>query len=363
MPIHAISKQQGRVVITKYANTPTSLTTAIVQDIVDNQPTLSGSICVLVETNDDASAITGLLQSKGFAAKLIQDNNKFNLYNLLEIRYLIDCLQLSIDRPTISQELWQQAQKQFVQEFSMSIVFEYVQTLIQTFEQTRPQNENYYKSDFLQFIQESQLEDFVTQNNQQIFVSTIHKAKGKEFDNVFLLLKKDCQKTNAVVEENIRKVYVAITRAKQNLYIHCDSNYFDEIEIDKIEKVLNHNSYDEPSEYSLQASMRDVYLDGFYSLQEAINTIKSADILQIKSQTKFPNGDSFVEYYCTYRDKTVVKFSKDMCKKIDNIIAKGYKMQQAIVRFVVYWQKLDTQNTNEIKIILPDIKFTKESRI
>ncbi|WP_302048679.1 3'-5' exonuclease [Desulfosporosinus nitroreducens] len=44
----------------------------------------------------------------------------------------------------------------------------------------------------------------------------IHKAKGRKFDNVFLML----DQFNLRTEEAIRPLYVAMTRAKRNLTIH-----------------------------------------------------------------------------------------------------------------------------------------------
>ena len=41
-------------------------------------------------------------------------------------------------------------------------------------------------TDFIEFIRESRYEDFVEQD--VVFVSTLHKAKGKEFDNVNYIL-------------------------------------------------------------------------------------------------------------------------------------------------------------------------------
>jgi ATP-dependent DNA helicase RecQ len=51
--------------------------------------------------------------------------------------------------------------------------------------------------------------------------STIHKAKGKEFENIFLLLNDHPLKD----EEDKRMVYVAIIRAKNNLHT-LHSNLF-----------------------------------------------------------------------------------------------------------------------------------------
>jgi len=66
------------------------------------------------------------------------------------------------------------------------------------------------------FIRESKLEDFLGDDGETIFVSTIHKAKGKEFENVFIMLE-NCDLSS---DEKKRPLYVAMTRAKQNLFIH-----------------------------------------------------------------------------------------------------------------------------------------------
>ena len=66
---------------------------------------------------------------------------------------------------------------------------------------------------------------------ERIFVSTIHKAKGLEFDNVFVYDVVDGRIPNFYNENNIpllqedaRKLYVAMSRAKKRLYV-CYSSY------------------------------------------------------------------------------------------------------------------------------------------
>ena len=148
---------------------------------------LSGSVCVLTETNDDAATIAGMLNNNGVSARLIQDNNGFNLYNLVEMRYFVDSLDLKDDDYFIDDEIWERAKRKTEQEYSKSTAYYYVKNLIADFEATSKKTK--YKTDFLQFIYESKLEDFCKTQNSQIVISTIHKAKGREFDNVFLVLK------------------------------------------------------------------------------------------------------------------------------------------------------------------------------
>ncbi len=51
---------------------------------------LTGTTCVLTKTNEEALQITGLLLKNGMQAKLIQSNDGFSLYNLLEVRFLLN---------------------------------------------------------------------------------------------------------------------------------------------------------------------------------------------------------------------------------------------------------------------------------
>lgn len=70
-----------------------------------------------------------------------------------------------------------------------------------------------------QFLNERELFDddstFITKNSSNITFSTVHSSKGSEFSTVILLL----DKFKIETEEDKRLLYVAITRAKENLYI------------------------------------------------------------------------------------------------------------------------------------------------
>ena len=52
-----------------------------------------------------------------------------------------------------------------------------------------------YRTDLEEFIAESNYEDFYEDERESIVVSTIHKAKGREFDYVYLLLNNQFLKT------------------------------------------------------------------------------------------------------------------------------------------------------------------------
>lgn len=66
---------------------------------------------------------------------------------------------------------------------------------------------------------------------EKLFIATVHKAKGLEFDNVIVYGAVDgtypsfFSKTDAERHEDARKLYVALTRAKKRLIIHTYDNY------------------------------------------------------------------------------------------------------------------------------------------
>lgn len=235
-PIIAKQIDNGKIKLINYKND--TFIVPLVQDILNTQP--KGSTCVLTTTNEDALQIMGLLLKNKKPAKLIQTNDFFNLYNLLEIRFFLDQLNLKNGSPFISDEIWSKAKKELQNTMKNSTRLEIANNLIQSFEITYPVKK--YKSDLETFIRESQIEDFFNQSNDTIFVSTIHKAKGKEFDNVFLMLP---VKNNFFLEHNEfkRQLYVAMTRAKQNLTIHLNSNFLDTYTVENLEKIKENQFY------------------------------------------------------------------------------------------------------------------------
>jgi len=70
--------------------------------------------------------------------------------------------------------------------------------------------------------------------DDRLILSTIHSAKGLEWHSVFVIWVLDGKfpslysfAANEDLEEERRLFYVAITRAKQNLYLTCPVNVFD----------------------------------------------------------------------------------------------------------------------------------------
>jgi len=331
-PIAAKQQVNGDIKLVHYQSG--NLVTPLVNDILSTA--LSGTTCVLAKTNDEALQITGLLLKSQVQAKLIQSNDGFNLYNLVEVRFFLNEINSGNDVILISTEIWDNAKRALKDRFQRSSRLEICENLIRDFEATNPKQK--YRSDLEVFIKESKLEDFIGGSGETIYVSTIHKAKGKEFDTIFIML----DNFNASTDEAKRQLYVAMTRAKQNLILHLNGNYLDGIKTPNMERIEDRIKYSPPSQLAMQLTHKDVWLDYFLNRQYLISQLVSGDILSIN------------EDQCTnFKGQSVLKFSRQFQNIIESRKQEGFILKEVKVNFIVYWKKEDTDQ--EFQIILPEL--------
>ena len=333
-PIQAQQIDNGQIDITTY-NPSTPFTEALVQQIQKNPP--KGTTCIITNTNHLAAQIVGYLLDKGIPARLIQTNDGFQLYNLQEIRYFIHALDLKDNHYVISDKKWQKAKTLLWKHYSSSPNQNVFVPLIQIFQKTHKKK---YKSDFEIFLRESKMEDFVYPEKQQILVSTIHKTKGKEFDNVFIAL----DKFKFTSDEKKRQFYVAITRAKKMLSIHLTTSDLQYLNTQNLYFHQNTNTYKLPSSIILNLSHKDVWLDGFKRIQAHIKQLKSGDKLNVDQEGCLNTKG----YY-------VLKFAQRFKDKLNEYLSKGYSLKHAIIQYIVFWKKEGSEK--EILIVLPSIKL------
>lgn len=335
-PIIPKQTDNGKIKLVRYQSG--NFITPLVHDILTTG--LIGTTCVLTKSNEEALQITGLLLKHDMQAKLIQTNDGFSLYNLSEVRFFLSQLNLADDVFIINDDVWANAKRELVKKFRNSTKLEVCNNIIRDFETTNPKIK--YKSDLEVFIRESKLEDFFNENGETIFVSTIHKAKGKEFDNVFLML----ENFNPATDEARRQFYVAMTRAKKNLTIHLNSNFLDNLTTENLERVEDREIYLPPNELAMNLTFKDFWLDYFINKQHLVSQLTSGDALTL-------NGDECMNS----KGQSVLKFSQQFVKQIETMKEINYELKSAKVNFIVYWLKEDTEQ--EVKIILPELYFER----
>ena len=336
-PILAKQTGNGRIKLVRYQSG--NLITPLVYDIFTTE--LTGTTCVLTKTNEEALQITGLLLKNEIQARLIQTNDGFSLYNLLEVRFFLNQLNQADDVYIISDDVWDDAKRGLTDKFSRSSRLEICLNILRDFEATNPKKK--YKSDLEIFIRESKLEDFYNEGGETIFVSTIHKAKGKEFDNVFLML----DNFNASTDQARRLLYVAMTRAKQNLTVHINSGFLDHLSASNAECISENEIYLPPKDLVMHLTHEHVNLGYFEYVQHRMRNIQPGDSLTLAGEgCKNSNGE------------LVLKFSKKFLDTIEVRKRNGYELKSVKVNFIIYWLNEETQQ--ESKIILPELYFEKQ---
>ena len=330
--VSAVSRELGQIRLVRYVHG--NLVTPFVIDIMSSE--ISGSVCALTRTNDEALQVAGLLSNAGYPAKLIQSNDGFRLSDLVEVRAFLDLVLAEASAPTIDEESWERAKRQVRQRFSRSATLDTSERIMRAFESVN--RERRYKSDLTSFVKESKLEDFYAELGETIFVSTIHKAKGKEFDNVHLLL----DGFQISTEEQKRQLYVAMTRAKRNLTIHLTGAYLDHLRAEAMTRQNVRDKFDPPRVVAMQLGHRDVFLDSCLNNQPAISGLQSGDALEFLADGWLGTGS-----------RRVLRFSRRFMEAYDKKLQQGYTPSHAKVNFVVWWYH--EESDREVRVVLPEV--------
>ena len=268
------------------------------------------------------------------------------MYNLVEVRYFLTQIDKELSSPVISDELWNKNKEKTLRKYPRSSCINIIKNFFGEFEKV---NKEKYRSDLEEFCRESNYEDFYDENDDKIYVSTIHKSKGREFDEVYIMLSNIYPSD----DEQKRKLYVGITRAKEALYIHCNTNIFKNCSLPGVEIVYDNFEYGETEEIILQLTHRDVNL-GFTKLKnKVLFNIMSGDLLSLD------NGYLTAEF--NGRTHKVVMFSKKFKKTLNEYFEKGYVFDRAEARFLVSWR--DKEDNKEYPLVLPNIYMKKVEAI
>ena len=338
--IIAVSENTGEVKLMKHSGA--NMEMALVDDMLSVGA--DGSTCILTNTNQEALLILGILKQRNIPAKLIQSIDGFDIYDIAEIRYFLKMLNKENTSPVYSCDQWNSAVKALQEQYSNSACLPVIVNVLHTFAET---NEKKYRTDFEMFLHESKIEDFYTNESGVITISTIHKSKGREFDNVYILL----SNVNMGSDEEKRKLYVGMTRAKNLLHIHYFGDAFDQYAEYATTDEIDLHTYPKPSELILQLSHRDVYLDFFKDKKSLILKLKSGMHLAVKGNRLYVQING--------RLTPVLQFSSKCNETIKQLIASGYMPYDAVIRFICAWK--GKEDSGESAVILADIYFRRNT--
>ena len=275
------------------------------KSLLDAEINVQGSTAILTRTNEETMQVAYELEQRGLNATIAQSMGGFRFGNLAEVRYFLRQLGKK-DEVSISKEDWQEAKQRTIENYASSTCLSIIQHFFADFEVT---HRSYYRSDLREFIFESNIEDFIAADDKTIFVSTIHKAKGREFDTVYLLSPvPDGRDVN-----DMRAYYVGLTRAKRNLYLVTNP-------------PVQHSSI------SIALNMRDVWLDFFKGRKDIVLRLRSGDSLQ------YNDG-----YLLNEQGINIAALSASGKEKIKAWTDKGYDVKSAKVSYILAWRPMDSE--------------------
>ena len=339
--IHAVSDNNGEVRMIRHIGA--NMEAALVEDLMSSNS--AGTTCILTNTNQEALLVLGILKHRNIPAKLIQSIDGFFVYDIAEIRYFLKKLCTEKYSPIISNEQWDSAVESLQEQYQNSDCLPIIMNILNTFERT---NERKYRTDFEMFLRESKIDDYYTDEQGIITVSTMHKSKGREFDSVYMLL------NNAFVDtdEEKRKLYVGMTRAKKLLHIHYNINFMDSFTKHASAHEVDETAYPHPSDIILQLSHKDVFLDYFKDKKSLILRLRSGDHLSIRGNRLFVMVSGKLQ--------PVLQFSAKCRDDIKKLSDSGFLPYDAVIRFICAWK--GKEDKDETAVILADIYFRSETR-
>jgi len=265
----------------------------------------------------------------------------FRFSNLAEVKYLLKYISKRLTTPLIPDELWEEAKRATFELYDGSHCLPLVKRCTELFEQIHRAK---YQTDLWEFLFESSVEDFCDVSNAEVVVSTIHKAKGREFDDVYMLLNDRLHKD----EQLFRQYYVGMTRAKSRLFIHTNSDLFSRLPADK--QRVDHRQYPMPEEIVLQLSHKDVFLDFFKPIKK--------DVLALRSGNRLLLEGNYILAPVTHR--AVAKLSTNMQAILSAWKEKNYQVRSASVRYIVAWKPKDAPKEEpETAVLLIDLVLNK----
>ncbi|MFW5612657.1 MAG: UvrD-helicase domain-containing protein, partial [Prevotella pectinovora] len=301
-----------------------------------------GTMCVLTQTNEEAVILMALLRKHGLQSKLIQSMDGFRFWNMAEVRLFLKYIDDKTSTPLIADNVWEEAKRKTYDAYCTSESLHYLKRCIELFEET---NKKKYLTDFKEFVFESSVEDFCNLSGADVVVSTIHKAKGREFDDVYMLLSEPLHLTDEV----LRRYYVGMTRARQRLFIHTCSALFDRLPADH--RMVDQHPYEMPEEIVLQLSHKDVNLGFFKTRKKEILALRAGEQLRFDSNY----------LYSLRANVPVAQLSKRMQADLCVWAEKGYEVSSSTIRFIVAWRPKDVpKREEEHAVLLVDLRLSKK---
>jgi len=347
-----VSQKPGQVFL-HYYRTPDFLT-ALLPLI---QQSHQQSIAVLAHENEQVLDIYSILkEDTALDVCYLLKNEGFHLYMMDEIfafNHFITS-NLGADDNIIHQKLFDDAKAFLRDKYSGSEKLNMALQHIYEFEE---------KHDLLtlSFWNNYTYEVFVGvlgNTQSKIVVSTIHRSKGKEFDEVHVVLQKEHNQKNPDYFK--RLYYVALSRAKSLLHIHSfPRQSFQTLESLNIE-VRDHRAttFTPVNRRILIMQLEDVYLS-YLSRNIYSQKYLSKTKIMAGTSVQLTINNKASRFSILHNNTVIGETSKKFTGKLQQSMSKGYVIGESKVEYVAKWFCHEKKQYNDI--FLCKIFLTKRS--
>lgn len=318
------SDKNGEINFVKYQNS--SYVYNLVRQVINDE---SEAIAILARNNDEVLTIYSQLVANNIKAKYITSKDGFSLGNLIELQdFLVFWKNSNIDEALNTLEQIYSKSKNY------KLAISVINRFIDEYEENIQHSQKHFMNIFEEYLKEITFEEFEI-SRADVIVSTMHKAKGKEFDSVYI-----CIEENFIKDEyDKRLMYVAITRAKNKLFIHTKNNLLDFLTTHCDAVSIYDKQDEEPNRLVFIMSLGDISLSNKYS-EEGIN--RSNPITGERVNIKFASN-GFGVYKNNYQIVRLSAASSDKPERLSSkIIQKqneGYSLESLVdIDYIVIWQ-------------------------
>lgn len=333
----ANDSEKGFIQIVNYP-----LNTSMIPNIahlVENDP--SENIAILCRTNQAVLTMYSILKAKGINVKYLTAKDGFRLGQLVELQDFLE---------SWKQSSFEEASKWLNERYATSANLPLAQKVIERFvNETNVENSSseYLSTAFEEYLYDIEFEEFES-TKAKVIVSTMHKAKGKEFDSVYVMVE-----NNFIHDDYQRRLlYVAITRAKENLYIHTQDRCFKSFETLANDISTIHQIHEEPNSIVFTMGLGDLSLTS----EAAAKGIRLANPIAGETAMieKQVNEDGTVWFKLTKNGRTIGVLSKAdseknrLSTKILQKELQGYVLDpKAEIEYIVVRKDPTTQITHQ----------------
>ncbi|MDQ3100001.1 MAG: RecQ family ATP-dependent DNA helicase [Bacteroidota bacterium] len=346
--LHAKDREPGHLRVVEH--TAGFHLKALIEDLARCQ--LPGTTAILTRTNNEALMACTMLRKAGIKARTVGGSDDFKLGKLREIRQFNEILRNYHPHVgVIPQELWSRTRREYLASLPDIAIKRDLEDILEHFEKTH--GNSFDLEEWRSFTHEIRLSDVIDAEAGIVLVSTMHKSKGKEFDDVFVHLDNYRLTTDA----DTRLLYVACTRAKKRLILHTNSPLQELYKAAGLVLNKDARSHEPPEELEYVLGIKEIYLGSQKRDQQRIRTINTGERL-VPDETRFPTN--IAPGLGISPGGNVLIYSRDFASgTLQRFVDQGYVVEDGIVEHVV--ELFDKELKKGYEVVLPRVRLKRSA--